>query len=740
MSHRVRRLGALSVLFASTALTPAFAQNAPLDEIVVTAQKREQSLQDVALSVDVMRGDELDAIRGAAEDILALSARVPSVYAEGSFGRTFPRFYIRGLGNTDFDLNANGPVSFVYDDVVLENPILRGFPIFDTDRVEVLRGPQGTLFGRNTPAGVIKFESVKPDVDDGFNGYGKASFGRFDTGTVEAAVGGALSDTVSARVSGLYQTRSPYVENTIPNQPEDDFEGFDELAGRAQLRFEPANSDLDVLVNVHGRQLRGGSRTFQANAIAPGGGIVDGFDRFTATNDAVQLLDVSNVGASLKAEWGLGNGTVTSVSAIESVRIEARGDVDGGFGAAFLGNSQPGFIPFPAESQDNINDHSQLTQELRYNFDASDAVNVTVGAFVFLEDLEIESLSFDTITPPIPVNGQAIQNQDTESYSLFTSVVWDATDQLTATLGLRATAESKDFTARRLIGPFGSGTLGPVTADLSDEVLSGDFTLDYEVNDDMSVYGRYARGFRTPNVQGRIVFGDVVTVADTETIDSFEVGAKTSFAQGRGVLNASAYAYETDNQQVTAVGGAGNFNQLFNADSVKGLGFEIDAYYNPTDALQFTAGMSINDTEIDDPNLEVAPCGAACTVLDPINPATGNARIDGNPLPQAPKFIANATARYGFDVGSGELFVFGDIAHRSSVNFFLYESEEFQSEPLTEIGLRAGYVHAGGDWEVAGYVRNLTGETALEGGVDFNNLTGFFNEPSIYGAEITKRF
>ncbi len=740
MSHTARRIGALSVLFASTALTPAFAQNAPLDEVIVTAQKREQSLQDVALSLDVIQDAELTAIRGAAEDILALSARVPSVYAEGSFGRTFPRFYIRGLGNTDFDLNANGPVSFVYDDVVLENPILRGFPIFDTDRVEVLRGPQGTLFGRNTPAGVIKFESVKPDVEDGFNGYGKASYGRFDTGTLEAAVGGALSDTVSARVSGLYQTRSPYVENTIPDQPEDDFEGFDELAGRAQLRFEPANSDLDVLVNVHGRQLRGGSRTFQANAIAPGGGIVDGFDRFSATNDAVQLLDVSNVGASLKAEWGLGNGTVTSVSAIESVRIEARGDVDGGFGAAFLGNSQPGFIPFPAESQDNINDHSQLTQELRYNFDASDAVNVTIGAFIFLEDLEIESLSFDTITPPIPVNGQAIQNQDTESYSLFTSVVWDATEQLTATLGLRATAESKDFTARRLIGPFGSGTLGPVLADLSDEVLSGDFTLDYEINDDVSVYGRYARGFRTPNVQGRIVFGDVVTVADTETIDSFEVGAKTSFADGRAVVNASAYLYNTNDQQVTAVGGAGNFNQLFNADSVKGRGFEIDAYYNPTDALQFTAGMSINDTEIDDPNLEVAPCSAACTVLDPINPVTGNAQIDGNPLPQAPKFIANATARYGFDVGSGELFVFGDIAHRSSVNFFLYESEEFQSEPLTEIGLRAGYVHAGGDWEVAGYVRNLTGEVALEGGVDFNNLTGFFNEPSIYGAEITKRF
>ena len=113
--------------------------------------------------------------------------RVPSLIIESSFGRTFPRFYIRGLGNTDFDFNASQPVSLVYDDVVLENPILKGFPVFDLDRVEVLRGPQGTLFGRNTPAGIVKFDSVKPSNTT--NGYGRISYGSFNGVTAQGAVG-----------------------------------------------------------------------------------------------------------------------------------------------------------------------------------------------------------------------------------------------------------------------------------------------------------------------------------------------------------------------------------------------------------------------------------------------------------------------------------------------------------------------------------------------------------------------
>lgn len=726
-----------TVLMAGTSLSSAFAQSNIADEIIVTAQKREQSLQDVPLSLDVIRGEELDVASSGAEDILFLSARVPSLYAEGSFGRTFPRFYIRGLGNTDFDLNANQPVSLVYDGVVLENPVLKGFPVFDLDRIEVLRGPQGTLFGRNTPAGVITFQSARPTRET--EGYVRAAYGRFDTVDLEGAVSGPLSETVSARLSGLFQSRDDYVENTAPNPSEEAYEEFNEYAGRLQLLFEP-NEDTNVLLNLHGRKLDGGSRTFRANSIQPGtGGLVPNFDRFTAAQDAGQILDVENFGASLTIDSALGRGTLTSITAFESVRVDARGDVDGGFGADFAPPSGPGFIPFAAESQDNITGHSQWTQELRYNFDATDTVNVTLGGFAFIENLEIESLSFDTLFGG-GVNGRAVQDQDTEAFALFTSIAFQATDRLTATGGIRLSVENKDFVASRTIGPFGSGALGPIERSLNDTVVTGDLALNYEVNDTLNLFTRYARGFRAPNVQGRIVFGDAVTTAETETIDSIDAGFKSRFWDGRGTLNATAFYFETDNQQLTAVGGAGNFNQLLNAAAVSGSGIELDAGLNPTDHIELTAGFSINDTEIRDASLEVGACGAPCTILDPINAMTGNALIDGNRLPQAPKYIANASARFGIPVSNdSEFFVFGDVAHRSAVNFFLYDSAEFRSDGLTEVGLRGGYIQKD-NFEVAVYVRNLFAVTELEGAVDFNNFTGFINEPSIYGVEVTKRF
>ena len=155
--------------------------------------------------------------------------------------------------------------------------------------------------------------------------------------------------------------------------------------------------------------------------------------------------------------------------------------------------------------------------------------------------------------------------------------------------------------------------------------------------------------------------------------------------------------------------------------------------------LDLTAGFSINDTEIIDPDLTTGACGAACTVLDPVDATTGLAFIDGNPLPQAPKYIANAALRYGVPVSDdAEVFFSGDVAYRSKVNFFLYESEEFNSDSLTEVGVRAGY--ATDSYEVAGYVRNLFGAVEAEGAVDFNNFTAFINEPTIWAVEVTKRF
>ncbi|WP_341711813.1 TonB-dependent receptor domain-containing protein [Erythrobacter sp.] len=729
----------VSALSASAASAAAEDKKDPdsVNVIIVTAQKRSEAITEVPLSLDVISDERLDNARAGAQDLLFLAARSPSLYAESSSGRIFPRFYIRGLGNTDFDLNANGPVSVVLDEVPLENAILRGFPLFDVDRVEVLRGPQGTLFGRNTPAGVVKIETVKANAAN--RNFARVSLSRFDTIDAEGAVGGDIGGGFSLRVSGLYQRRDDFVDNTFAGGGERGFEEFRDVAGRVQLGFDRGGR-FNANLSVFGRDLSGGSRLFRANIIEPGrGGLVDGFDRFSTAQDATQLLESDTFGAILQTNTQIGDFTLSGVSSYSEVRLDARGDVDGGFGADFAPPSGPGFIPFAAESADNITGHSQRTSELRLSGPVTDDIDVTVGGFYFRERLQIENESFDTLSGGTR-NGLAVQDQRTTAYALFGSATVSVIDRLKVTAGLRFSREEKDFTASRLVGPFGAPPLGPVTRSLRDSNLSGDVSLRYDLSDTVNFYARYARGFRAPNVQGRIVFGDAVTVADTETNDSFEAGVKGTFLDGKGRFNATAFYYVTDDQQLTAVGGAGNFNQLLNADHVRGHGFELDLGLDPVERLSLTAGLSLNNTRIDDPTLEVGVCGAACTVLDPINPATGNALIDGNPLPQAPRWIANGTASYTIPLGSGEVFTTADFAYRSNINFFLYESAEFRDRSLFELGARIGYRLNDNGFEISAFGRNILGDTSVLGAIDFNNFAGFVNEPAVYGIELKKLF
>ena len=185
------------------------AQEAPpgqLDEVLVTAERRSENIRDVPNSVSTVSGEDLDVLSTGGQDVRLLAGRVPSLNVESSFGRAFPRFYIRGYGNGDFRLNASQPVSLIYDDVVQENPILKGFPIFDLEQIEVLRGPQGTLFGRNTPGGVVKFDSVRPEPD--FGGYVNVSDATYNTANIEGAINfAARRGLVGARLGALSTSR-----------------------------------------------------------------------------------------------------------------------------------------------------------------------------------------------------------------------------------------------------------------------------------------------------------------------------------------------------------------------------------------------------------------------------------------------------------------------------------------------------------------------------------------------------
>jgi iron complex outermembrane receptor protein len=238
-------------------------------------------------------------------------------------------------------------------------------------------------------------------------------------------------------------------------------------------------------------------------------------------------------------------------------------------------------------------------------------------------------------------------------------------------------------------------------------------------------------------VQGASAFNGK-SVAGPENNTSIEAGVKADLLDRRARLSFSAFHYTVKDLQLTAVGGAANANILLNADKAVGKGFELDLQALLGNHLVATLGLGYNDTRIKDPNLAVAVC-AACTVTDP-RTAAGQALIDGNALPQAPKVTTNFTLRYSVPVAGGDFYAFTDWAYRSKVNFFLYESTEFTGKALLEGGLRLGYTWGNGKYDAAAYVRNITNQMRVVGGIDFNNLTGFINEPRSFGVAFKAMF
>ncbi|MBC9032114.1 TonB-dependent receptor [Sphingomonas sp. JC676] len=689
-----------------------------VDEIVVTAQRREENIQDVPLSVATIQSDQLQTIFDAGGDITALATRVPGLYAESSNGRVAPRFYIRGLGNTDFDLAASQPVSVIVDDVVLENVALKSTPIFDIQSVEVLRGPQGTLFGRNTPAGIIKFSTVKPSNE--FSAQASLSAGSYATVNFDAGIGGPIiPDKLAARVSLLYQHRNDWIDNGFTGE-NNAYGRYDEIAARGQVLLTPTE-EFSALANIHYRRFEGygAAAVFRANILGPGNNDLNAnFQRDTVFLDAGggNYAQYRGWGSSLKLDYDFGGAVLTSITAYETTEGSSRADVDGG------NPGGPGFIPFPSDTQDSLN-LDQWTQEVRLASSGSGPLSWQVGGFYFDSDFTVLTEGF-TFPPPTLVRHK------NQSWAVFGQASYKLTEAFKVTGGVRYTEDDKQF---NVIG-------GSPTNDrsVSDERVSWDVSAMYEVASDVSLYGRVASGFRAPSIQGRdVAFFNPPSVAGSEKILSWEAGFKTQLADRRIRLNGAVFTYTVTDPQFTAVGGSGNLVQLLNANKGKAWGFEVDSEFRPVENLTFTAGVSYNNTKIDDPNLAVGIC-AQCTVTDPLVTIAGTPRalVDGNPFPNAPEWIVDVTARYAIPVGDGEIFAFTDWAYQGYTNFFLYQSKEFYSDGQFEGGLRIGYAKRDGSFEIAAFARNITDEENVKGGIDFNNNTGFVNEPRVFGLSL----
>jgi len=719
-------------------LYSAFAQETTVEEakkpgqletVIVTAQRRSENIKDVPMAIATMKGEKLDVLTSGGQDIRFLNGRTPSVSVESDYGRTFPRFYIRGLGNTDFDLNASQPVGLVMDDIVMENPMLKGFPVFDVDQIEVLRGPQGTLFGRNSPAGVIKFDSAKPVFKQ--EGYFSAGFGKEGVRNLEGVYNLPASETLALRFSGQSQHRDNRVHNPSPKGTQD-FEGFDDNAIRIQALYKPTK-DFSALVNLHARNMDTTATLFRANILKKGtNDLVDGFDYYSYPSDGFNNQWLKTRGGNVHLRWDLPNITLHSITGYEKLDLYSRADVDGGLIA------DPR-IPFQLETADLMPNHRQFTQEFRAESTAKGPLQWIGGLFFFDEDIQIDSIAFDTYNNSALLPGYTQQFQHAKSWAAFGTLNYTVTNDFKMRAGLRYTTDKKDFLAVRYEP---NTTPSPKTLDDTSHNLSWDLSGTYTLDKDTNLFGRVATGYRAPSMQGRL-FGpnDVPSMAKAEKALSFEAGVKADLFDRRARASLTVFHYKVDDKQLTAGSGAINMNRLINADKVTGSGVELDLQANLGYGFSGSLGSSYNKTEIKDPQVFDTKCGypsTFCTVTGPNGPFPGTVLLDGNPLPRAPKWQHNFTLKYSTDVGNGELYAFTDWAYRSSYNFFLYEATEYKAKPLTEGGLRVGYKWD--NYEIAAYGRNITNRIQALGAISINNLTGIVNEPRTYGVQFKATF
>ncbi|WP_226635220.1 TonB-dependent receptor [Novosphingobium profundi] len=728
-----------------------------LEEIVVTAQKRPENILDVPISVSALDNEKVGNMMAGGQDINSLAAQVPGFVSSSSNGRLAPRFFVRGAGNTAFDANASQPVSMIYDDVVLENVSIRSFPLFDIQSVELLRGPQGTLFGRNATAGAIKIDSAAPT--DYTTGHVDVSWGQWQTRSIDAAVGGKLTDTLNARVSFYHAGRADWIDNIATGlEKENAIGSYGEVAARLKLEWKPA-PETSVLLNAGYHNMyddTGG--IFRAGQFAVGGDIIK-IPRDKVALDGINFVErsIEQFYTTATVRQGLGSGLdLTSITSYRKLLGNRNiGDVDGG---SMQGPIYPGNIPSLSGSLgenwslitgDNVTDHYQLTEEARISSDWAGPFNFLVGGYFFRENLTVDQVNgttfsnFSTVAvAPAPL---ATQRQKTSSWALFTSLDYDVSSDTSLKFGLRYSKDTKNHYVRYEPGTSAADAApdSPYYTHTSDDALTGDLSIVHSFTPDMNVYARVATGYKESAVLAR---ENIPTVAAPERIWNYEVGVKSELLDGMLRFNLSAFYYTYDNYQAVLTGGEANNLRIFNIDRATGKGFELETEFAPAERVRVNLGVAYSDTKIDDTTTCVSAGGG---LLDrggtacPSNPA--QVMIDGGSLP-GPRWTANGSLYAGQPVGNGEAYFQTNWAYKGRAYPLIPVPpvENFDA-PWLRGNASIGYRFEDDRFDVSFFVNNITNLYYAPSALNFFNyrnqtLTAQVSDPRTWGLRLRHNF
>lgn len=756
------RGGSIAVLAAMLS-APALADDADSSggEIVVTATKRSANLQDVPLSITAIGGT--DIADKQIRDGIGLARQTPNLAAESAMGAAMPRYRLRGIGTNDFTPTATSAVGIYEDEVFISAGSAQSEPLYDLDRVEVLRGPQGSLWGKNTTAGAIHYVTTKPS--DTLTGQGRAVYGSDNTVELEAGLGGPLAHKLNFRVAGVYKSRDGQYHNDYTDAKAG---GYDIWDLRGQLGYE-FTLDATLLVKVHGGVSKQ-RQPLQHVGLLAGGADSDGYverDSETAlSNNGSDFTRARRFGTDARLDVNLGGARLIDIAAYEKSSSLIYSDDD----------ANP-----VSEYHERYGGSSEtFTNELRLESPDGNRFGWIVGTY-YLHD---KTNSFGQLSLYSPINfgvDGAAYDFDTRTDNLagFASVSFEVTPRFKLTAGGRYTWEKKSIagiaydyetqagnvfdasvvknvyidTANGIYrtGGVGSDALTPTPGNRSWKKFTWDASADYKATDDILLFARVARGFRSGAYNTYIASPGDLSVYNPETLTSYEAGIKTSWLDRKVTFNATAFHYDIDDMQVTVLQTVGAQTQ--NAATARVNGFEIEAAARPFAGLSLNAGYGFQDSKYTD--------FANASVPTPIN--QGNPLdLTGQSLERAPRHTLNLSGSYEIALGSGTLTFSTDWRYTSRYRFhtwsdatnntpaaFLADAatrqlvrNTFSQKELWLGDARIAYRTDSGI-EVAAWVKNLTNQYYRTNtfGMFFNrSMSTYPGERRTYGLSAAYRF
>lgn len=709
---------ALGLGLASAAWAQDAAPAAPgteVEEIVVTAQKREQKLQDVPAAVSAFGSAQLEG--ASVQSLIDLNGKAPNVVLAPVGAYPYASaFYIRGLGFADVESSFEPSVGVEMNGVYLarNSGALQDF--FDIDSVEVLRGPQGTLYGRNTIGGVVSVRTKRPNGQ--FGGEVQATFGNYGKAEGRAAIEFPMGDMFSARISVLYKDFDGYNYNATTKKDVGDNEV---LTGRATVVFKP-NDRFDATLILDKDRERGSGAAFR-NASLPGqvyaNTAVFGSDDpnpYVVKDNTPVFANLDTWGASLEANYDLGSATLTWISGYREFDDTVQSDYDGTA------------VNFFAALRDQS--HKQVSSELRIASSGEQRLNYVAGIYYLNQSYDISNAQSGLIYSNNTLTQYA--SQSNTAWALFGQADYKFTDKFSATLGGRFSAEEKTFTNQPL-GFTTSKTYSDTWNNFSPKV-----GVNYAFTPLIMAYASWSKGFRSGGFNGRAATFTSAGPYESETVSAYELGLKTEFFDRRVRLNLAAFSSEYSNMQTGVQGltSAGIYESLVvNAAKAKIEGAEAELNWIVGGGFTVDASVGYLDARYDR--------YVADLTSDGIDNPTDNSAL---PLPYAPKWSGALGVNYAHNFEFGRLTANANLTYQddlyTSSSTLNLTSNVMVREANTIANATIGFEGPGAKWRVALWGKNLTDETVINNTFGLGALGNLriYSAPRTYGVDLSYRF